>query len=155
MDSGGYNATRDDLDALLIRRLFPERTSRESSILRDFLYAHGHEFDRYEFSRKVGPGQASDPAHLPGVQKNAVESSRRRIDLLVWRGPQPVIVECKERVQPAALGQIQHYRDLLLAELPELPLPELVIIGRYSDASTLDFLRANGVTVFLYEATNA
>ncbi len=154
MLSSGYNFARDDLTTLLLRRFYPERTDRESSILRDFLLARGDEFDRFSFSVRVGQGATPDPTHLPAVQRNTVFSTRKRIDLLAWRGSQPVIVEVKERVTPAALGQIRTYRTLFLEETPDAPEPELLVIGRYSDEDTLRAMQAEGVTVILYPSAD-
>lgn len=150
VDTPGYTFDAAEFARLLILKSYPERTDRESAVIRDFLMAHLHEFSRVEFSVRVGQGQAPDPAHLDGVQANTVFSSKKRIDLLCWRGPIPVLVEAKERVQPGALGQIQTYRNLFLEEHPDAPEPELVVIGRYSDADTLPSLSAAGVTVYLY-----
>lgn len=151
----GYDFAATDLASLILRRFYPERTDRESGVLRDFLLAHGAEFDRFTFSLRVGQGQTPDPTHLEGVQDNAVFSSRKRIDLLAWRGRQPVIVEVKERVTPASLGQILTYRKLWLDENPDALEPELIVIGRYSDDDTIRTLQANGVTVLLYEPAPA
>lgn len=147
----GYDFRGDELALLLLRRFYPERTDRESTVIRDFLLARGASFDRFSFSVRVGRGQAPDPANLPGVQENAVFSSRKRIDLLAWQGTQPTIVEVKERVTPAVLGQVLTYRQLWMDEHPSSPLPALVVIGRYSDDDTIRSLTAQGVTVLLYE----
>ncbi len=150
-----YDFTGDDLATLILRRFYPERTDRESTVIRDFLLAHGQEFDRFSFSVRVGEGQAPNPEHLEGVQRNTVFSTRKRIDLLAWRATQPVLVEVKERITPASLGQIQTYRHLWLEEHPDAPDPELVVIGRTSDEDTLRVLAAHGITVYLYAAAAA
>jgi hypothetical protein len=155
MPDNGYAFSGDDLATLLLRRFYPERTDRESSILKEFLLAHGREFDRFAFSVRVGVGLTPDPTHLPGVQRNTTFSTRKRIDLLAWRAAQPVIVEVKERVTPAVLGQLQTYRQLWLEENPDAREPELVAIGRSSDEDTLRVLAANGVTVYLYDQTGS
>jgi len=146
----GYDYTSDDLTTLLIQRSFPERTPRESTVIRDWLHAHGAEYDRLSFSVRVGVGQAPAPGLDPGVARSVEFSSRKRIDILGWQGPAPTIFEVKERVTPAALGQILTYRQLFLEEIPDAPEPRLVIIGRYSDDDTLRALRAHGIDVLLY-----
>jgi hypothetical protein len=148
----GYEFEATDLSVLILRRFYPERTDRESTVIRDFLLAHGHEYDRYEFSVRVGQGQTPDPTHLPGVQANTVRSTKKRIDLLFWRGEQPFIIEVKERVSPAVLGQLRTYRQLLLEDRPEIRIPMLKAIGRYSDDDTLRVLSAEGIEVLLYDA---
>lgn len=150
----GYPFDSAQFQELLLRTYFPERTQRESGVIRDYLVAHHNEFDRIAFSVRVGQGIAPDPTHLPGVQANTAYSSKKRIDILGWRASQPVIIEAKERVTPAALGQLQTYRHLFSEDYPDAEDPELVCIGRYSDDDTLRALGANGVTVYLYPAAD-
>ncbi len=137
------------LEAFLARH-FPERTDRESGILRDYLSQHVTEYDRVSFSVRVGQGWTPDPAALAGVQRSVTWSTRKRIDFLGWSGNQPTIGELKERVSPAVLGQLRTYRQLLLEELPDVPEPRLIAIGRYSDPDTLRVLTGEGITVYLY-----
>lgn len=148
----GYTFEPASFAELLIRSLFPERTPQESSIIRDYLLQHLHEFDRVQLSFRVGKGVTPDPTHLPSVQTNAVYSSKKRIDILAWRGSQPLIVEVKQRVNPAALGQLLTYRHLFMEDYPDADEPELLAIGRYSDDDTLRALSAAGIPVYLYPA---
>jgi hypothetical protein len=64
----GYSFQRDEFPELLLRSFYPERTDKESAVIRDYLLAHLAEFDRVDFSVRVGQGQTPDPTHLPGVQ---------------------------------------------------------------------------------------
>ena len=148
----GYDFNKDDLTKLLLQRFYPERTDRESTIVRDWLFAHGAEYDRFSFSVRVGQGQTPAPGLDPGVARSVAFSSRKRIDILAWQGPAPTIIEVKERVTPAALGQILTYRQLFLEETPDAPEPRLVIIGRYSDDDTLRALSAHGIDVLIFAA---
>jgi hypothetical protein len=147
----GYDYDGRQLAELLIARHFPERTDRESSIIADWLRAHGAEYDRFSFSVRVGAGVTPDAAHPPGVQSSTRWSSRKRIDVLAWQGEQPSIVEVKERVVPGVLGQLRTYARLFLEERPDAPEPILIAIGRYSDDDTIRSLQAEGITVYLYE----
>lgn len=147
----GYSYGSSDLALLLIRRSYNELTDRESFVIRAFLEAHGREYERYEFSVRVGTGITPFPEHLEGVRRNTWHSSRKRIDLLAWQGAQPTIVEAKERLTPAVLGQLKTYRHLLLEDRPGIPEPILIAIGRYSDDDTIRVLQAEGVNVYTYE----
>jgi len=145
-----YDFSKDALALLLLRRFYPERTDRESTIIRDYLLAHGTEFDRFAFSVRVGVGQTPDPTHLEGVQTNTVFSTKKRIDMIAWKGSQAHIHEFKERVSPAVLGQLQTYRHLWLEENPDALEPRLVAIGRLADDDTLRVLQANAIDVYVY-----
>jgi hypothetical protein len=147
--------TVDDLNALLIRKWFPERTPRESTIIRDFLVAHGHEFDKFYFSVRVGQGLSPDPAHEPGVQWNTTYSTRKRVDLLLFQGTRATIGEVKERISPAVLGQLRTYRQLYLEDHPGAEEPRLIAVGRVSDDDTLRVLAAEGIDVYLYASADS
>ncbi|HKV99965.1 MAG TPA: hypothetical protein VJN96_09075 [Vicinamibacterales bacterium] len=146
----GYDYGAQDFAQLLLAKLYPERTTNESGIIRDYLREHLAEFDRVSFTVRVGVGHTPDPSLPVRIQKQQKFVTQKRIDLLAWRGSQPVIVEAKYLVQPSALGQILGYRQLFLEELPDAPEPDLVVIGRASDPDTLRILQAHGVTVILY-----
>lgn len=147
-----YKYGGNDLARLILMRFYPERTDRESSVIRDYLLTHGAEFDRFAFSVRVGVGQTPDPAHLDAVQRNTVFSSKKRIDMLAWKGSQPFIHEFKERVSPAVLGQLQTYRHLWLEENPDALEPQLVAIGRLTDDDTIRVLQAAGIQTYIYPA---
>lgn len=153
MDAG-QTFTAGDFPSLLIAKFYPEKTDRESGIIQDFLKAHLYEFDRVAFSWHIGQGVAPDPTHDPGVQKTTKYSSQKRIDVLAWQGDLPWIIECKYRVNPAALGQLHTYSLLWQRENPHVRPPKMVAIGRYADPDTLFALNTHGVDVYLYpEAT--
>lgn len=139
-----------DLAELLLRRWFPERTDRESAVIKDFLLERGREFDRYEFSVHVGNGTRPDPEHLPGIQKTTVFSSQKRIDMLAWKGAGVTLFEVKARIGIAVLGQLQAYAQLLLEARPGILIERLAAIGRSSDDDTLRVLASNGIDVYLY-----
>jgi hypothetical protein len=147
---GDYEYAPTDFDLLLIRSHFPERTDGESLVIRAYLLEHIREFDHLTFGKRVGQGEPPDPTHLPAIQRQTTLNTQKRIDIFARRGTQPVIIEVKQRVTPAALGQILTYRHHFLEEEPNAPEPELVVVGRESDADTIAALNAHNVTVYLY-----
>lgn len=150
MHLDGYGYDRNDFALLLIRKHYPERTDGESHVIRAFLLEHLQDFDRLAFSKRVGHGIKPDPTHLPAVQANTAFSSMLRIDILAWRGNLPIIIEVKQDVTPASLGQILTYRHHFLEEFPESSEPELVVVGRTANPDAITALQAHGVTVYLY-----
>jgi hypothetical protein len=151
----GYDYAAPDFAELLLRKFYPEKTDRESGVMRDFLVEHLAEFDRVSFNVRVGDGVTPNPDHLPGVQRSTAFSSKKKIDILAWQGSTPTIIEVKERVTPAALGQVLTYRQLFQKEHPDASEPRLVVVGRYSDEETLATLAVHGVDVYLYEPQTA
>lgn len=150
-DKNGYWFTRADLPQLQIQTFYPERTGNESAVLRDFLTAHGDEYDRFGFSIRIGQSANPDPSHLIGVQRSTIWSNRKRIDLVCLSGANVTLVEAKMRIEPGALGQILTYRKLWLEDHPESADPRLIVIGRYSDQDTIRSLTAHNVTVYIYD----
>lgn len=146
----GYDFTRAQLAELFIKMQFPERTQRESSIIRDFLAHHLDEFDAVSFSVRVGQGLAPDPTHPLTIQQMTAFSTKKRIDILAWAGHQPYIFEVKERLQPGALGQLLAYRHLWMEDNPDAREPILGAIARTSDDDTNRVLQSHGITIYLY-----
>jgi hypothetical protein len=146
----GYTYDERDFALLVIRKHYPERTDGESHVIRAFLLEHLRDFDRITFSKRVGHGITPLPDTLQAVQQNTVFSSKLRIDILAWRGNLPIIVEVKQDVTPASLGQILTYRHHFVEEFPEAPEPELVVVGRTASPDAIAALQAHSVTVYLY-----
>lgn len=150
--STGYDYTRGTLLELFTRMQFPERTQRESALIRDFLTHHIHEYDEYQFSVRVGQGLTPDPTHLTGIQFNSAHSTKKRIDIVAWQGRQATIFEVKFRANPAAIGQLTTYRHLWMEENPNELEPQLACIARYTDPDTARVFAAAGIPIYLYEA---
>lgn len=154
-DANGYWFTRDDLPTLQIANYYPERTARESGVLRDFLNAHGDEFERFGFSVRVGASANPDSAHLIGVQKSTLWSNRKRIDLVCQAGTSTTLVEAKMRLEPSAIGQLLTYRLLWMEDNPDAGDPALILIGRYTDGDTVRSAQAHGINVYIYDRPDA
>jgi hypothetical protein len=150
MAQGDYLFDRNDFGLLLIRKAYPERTDGESAVIRAFLLEHLAEFDSIVFGKRVGQGEPPDPSHLPAIQRQTTLNTQKRIDILAFKGSQPVIIEVKQRVTPAALGQLLTYQHHYVEENPDAPEPDLWIVGRESDGDTLAAISGHGVTVYLY-----
>ena len=150
MPLSGYRYTREQLPEMILARFFPEKTEHETKLLIEYLRDFGAGYDSMMVSAKIGEGAPPDPSHLPGVQRQTVEVSKRRIDFIGWRGAQPVIVELKTRAGAHVLGQLIADRDIWRAERPEDPEPELVAVGRFGTEEELRVLTQRGITVILY-----
>ena len=145
--------TVPDFPTLLLRKFFPERTDKESGIIRDYLVMHLDEFDAVSFSVRIGQGASTLPELLPAIQRAIVFSTKKRIDVVAWRGEQVTLIEAKQTVGHAVLGQLLRDRQLWLEDHPDALEPALVAIGRESDEESLRVLRDHGITVYLYEAS--
>jgi hypothetical protein len=150
MQLDGYTYSVLEFARLLIAKHYPERTDGESAVIRAYLLEHLSEFDSITFAKRVGRGIPADPTHEPGVQANAEFSGKLKIDILAYKGSLPYLIEVKQRVTPAALGQILTYRHEFLEEFPDAPEPSLVVVGREASENAIPALQAHGVTIYLY-----
>jgi|SRR5215831_2628554 len=150
-----YQYSREELMRAFVGMHFPERSAREDGLIVEFLQHHITEFDTFSFSVRVGTGQAPNPDHLPGVQRQTVRNSQMRIDMLLKRGAQPFIFEVKERANHAALGQLQTYGHLYQKAHPDEPAPRFGVIARTIEPDMVSVFAAAGIPVYLYEAANS
>ena len=148
--SSGYDYTRATLLELFLRIQFPERTPRESALIRDFLQEHILDYDDYSFTVRVGQGESPNPNHLPGVQRQTVTNSQMRIDMIAWSGGLPFIFEVKERANHHGIGQLFTYRHLWMEEHPDAPEPQLAVIARIIAPDMVPVYANSGITVYLY-----
>jgi len=146
----GYAWNADEFASLLLQSYYPERTAKESAIIRDYLKAHLAEFDHVDFSVRVGQGPTPEPNLLPAVARNVRESGKLRIDVVGYRGNTATLIEAKTHVSREVLGQLIAARHLWLEDHPDAPEPRLVAIGRTSNEDALRVFGANGVDVYLY-----
>lgn len=155
MGAVGYSFDVSQFAELLIRKSYPERTDHESALLRDYLLHHLAEYDAVEFSVRIGEGLTPNPLHLPGVQANAVSSSKKRIDMVGWQGGRATLVELKTVISHAVMGQLLMDRVVWMNDKPDAPEPRLVAVGRRGTAQDIEVLRAHGIDVYLYETPQA
>jgi len=150
----GYDFDGAAFAELLVRKHYPERTDKESALIRDYLLAHLHEFDRVSFSVRVGQGATLSPDLLPAVARATTFSTQKRIDLVGYVRAQAFLIEAKFRIGSAVMGQLLTDRQLWLEEFPDEPEPRLVAIGRESDDDALRVLSSHGIDVYLYESAS-
>jgi len=151
----GYTWNADEFAALLLQSYFPERTQRESAIIRDYLREHLGEFERVDFSVRVGQGMTPEPGLLPAVARNVIDSSKLRVDVVGYRGSGATLVEAKTHISREVFGQLLAARHLWLEDHPDAPEPRLVAIGRTVNADALRVFAANGVDVYVYPDESA
>lgn len=151
----GYTFNSDEFAQLLIAKSYPEKTDQESALLRDYLREHLHDFDRVEFSVRIGAAVTPDPSHLDGVQRQAILNSMKRIDMVGYFGQSATLVEAKTVLSHQVLGQLLSDRLLWIAEHPDADEPALIAIGRRSTPQDLAILQSHGITAILYDAPAA
>lgn len=92
----------------------------ETAVAKAYLIAHQNDFDRAEVEVKLGPGVTLGPEYPEYMQRWAKLSYALRADMICWRGNVPTIVECKDRIDGKAIGQLLTYRALLVKDNPTI-----------------------------------
>lgn len=101
---------------------------RECCILRAWLAHHEHDYDRFEYQVRCGPGRDPGEEYDDTTRDMAIKNSQPRADAVVWQGPQAMVIEVKERPDSSALGQLARYGALWRADHPEALPPKLLLV---------------------------
>jgi len=106
-------------------------TQAEAAVGKAWLEKHWQEWDRVEFNVPMGPGVTLWPGAPDYVVKSAQASTKPRADIIVWRNQDrsAAIVELKQRIGGAALGQVITYAHLLQADRPQLVQVYRIVAG--------------------------
>lgn len=107
----------------------------EAALWRLWLRDHEVDFDNFEYNVYVGEGQAVTPTAFPAgtpehenLKRMWRQLTQRKIDVLMWRGPEPWIVEVKELPGPAILGQLVTYATWLVRQRDLKLSPQLAVV---------------------------
>ena len=122
----------------------------ETAVAKAFLVAHVNDFDRVDIEVRLGntPPIVSPPGI--NMQRYAEFNLRPRADMICWRGNVPTIVECKERIDGGAIGQLLLYTQLLKANNPTLLQTYKIAAGISIINGASEVFWQNGVEVELY-----
>lgn len=140
-----------DLSHLLEQDIYPEQTEGESAVLRDWIRAHGAEYDEIKVSVRLGAGADVDENLPENYRRMAGYVTRHRADAVARVGDSVTVVEAKIKVTSSVLGQLRTYRRLYLEDHPNVSDVNMLAVGRYGNLTTIRVLQAEGVDVALYQ----
>ena len=86
-------------------------------------------YDRVFFNARVGEPVPVPEGLPPEIEKMAIETSRRRIDVVAEEVLGWLIVELKKNAGTDALGQILMYKSLWLSDPPDARPVEMAIVS--------------------------
>jgi hypothetical protein len=122
----------------------------ETAVAKAYLAKHVDDFDRVEFNVGLGPG-ITLPAGTPAyVQKSATEGTKLRADMVLYTGDTATIVEVKNRLYSAVMGQLLTYWHILTEDNPRLMQVYKVAAGVTIQEGLLPILQNYGITVELF-----
>lgn len=139
-----------NLDALIAQTQYEGMRVPDSAVFRKWLQHRGAFYDRVAFNYIVGRGTPPDPKWTDEEAALHRRQTSKRCDAVAWIGEQPVIIEGKGRPSLNALGQVQGYRLLYMADHPSDPEPEMLIICDAIDPDVELALRSHGIGIEVY-----
>lgn len=139
--------TRDEALALL--RL-PGALDSETALVKQWVADHGAPYRGFDFNVRVGHG-VTPPANLPEPYRSqAVDVSKRIIDVVAYLPGGIDILEVKGRADPCSVGQIRAYTRLWNRDHPDLMVKDAGVICALLDDDMAFVLAAEGVGVYAY-----
>lgn len=130
-------------------QLYPHLLPAEAVIWARFLLLHGQEWDRYDYDQRVGRGRPVDPRVPPEVQADWIWLTKKRIDVVGWKGEQPTIFEVNPRGSRSVLGALEEYRDLWVEDPERRGMPDLIAVISRIDPDLQRVMEARGIKVFV------
>lgn len=136
-----------NLQQLLDKSQYDGMRVSESYIMRDWLKLHGAEISKIEFYARLGEGSDPLPEWSDDDKANHKYQTAKRADAIVWFDQQPVILELKQRLVAAAVGQILSYRHFFMEMYPDALEPKMRAVCRWTDQDVMRVMSSYGIDV--------
>ena len=102
---------------------FPHLLPGEVTTWRKFLLDHETEYDRFEYDIHLEGGSTPQEAPPDQYAENFRWLTRKRADVIGFKGKHVTIFEIRPRASLPLLGQLQGYRYLWMRQHPESEPP--------------------------------
>jgi len=136
-------------EALALLRL-PGALDSETALVKRWLREHGSNYVGFDFNVRVGRGQAP-PANLPEPWRSqAIDNSRRIVDVVAYDVHSVDFHEVKGRADPCAVGQLRAYTWLWNRDRPDLPVEGWGVICALLDDDMAFVLASEGIAAYAY-----
>jgi hypothetical protein len=122
----------------------------ETAVAKAYLAKHVDDFDGVQFNVGLGPGVTLPYGTPDYVQKCASASGRLRADMICYAGNTATIVEVKDRIYAAVMGQLLAYWHLLKDDNPQLLQVYKVAAGQSIIVGLEPVLENYGISVELF-----
>jgi hypothetical protein len=128
------------------RLRYPGMLPLEIAIFKAWFARRAADYTDGEFNVRVGKGFDPGPAYGENERKAAIYSTQKRIDALLWQGPQPTILEVKYRASLLIIGQLVSYQILWMQANPGSLRPKLYAITNQTDDDSDYVMDVLGIT---------
>jgi len=141
-----------NLTDLLAQMTLPGLRRPDTLIAQAWLREHGNEYDRVEFSVRLGQGIVLPPGSDPSMVLFAQAVTTKKADIVAHAGNDVTIVEVKIRVTPDALGQLVVYRRLYRDQFPRVGNITLIVAAQFLTPDVEDTYTENGILIETFPA---
>jgi len=109
---------------------YPHMKPEDVAVWNRFVAANSGLFDTVDYDVPVGTGADVDPEHPDAIQYDAKILTRKKVDVVAYKGNAVFVIEVKPVANARGLGQILTYLPLWLADHPgELDVRGMVVAG--------------------------
>src|SRR6266478_2003671 len=135
-----------------LRQKYPGMAPREVIIFQQWQNEHGSEYDRFDYNVRIGNGTDPGEQYSPSDRAMYIANTQKRIDAVGWKGPQPTIIEVKDRATASCKSQLITYAALWPISFPNTPTPYLLLVTNRFSADMQLVLDRAGIKWNLVEA---
>lgn len=136
-------------EALALLRL-PGALDSETALVKRWLRDHGSNYQGFDFNVRVGRGN-TPPANLPEPYRSqAIDASRRIVDVVAYLPTAVDLHEVKGRADPCSVGQLRAYSWLWNRDRPDMPVAGWGVICALLDDDMAFVLASEGVAAYAY-----
>ena len=128
-----------------VRHKYPHLIGDDTEVWTRFILKFPDKFDTVDYDIKVGSG--TDPNFVQGDKSGEYWAmlTKKRIDVVAWKGDFITIIEVKKRSSLFTLGQILGYRFLYTRENPDAKVVKTLIVCSTIYQDDIDVLNHYGI----------
>lgn len=128
------------------RYKYPHLIGEDNEVWSRFIKAYPDRFETVDYDIKVGEGAKVFTTTDEKSRKYWAMLTKKRIDVIGYKGNFVTLIEVKKRAGLYTLGQILGYRFLYHRDNPEMILSPVLVICSSIDIDTADVLKHYGIT---------
>lgn len=129
------------------RLLWPGMLPAEILIFQNWLKIYGANYDKIEGNVRIGAGHDPGPSFADYIRKDAMMSTKLRIDAVAYQGAKPTLIEVKRRAGASALGQLLTYEAVWIEDFPATAKPALLLITDQLQPNILPLIKKAGIAL--------